>query len=437
MELQAANIFYYLTYEGAVDLDTMEDELQRSAIEDQIANFGQTPIQIFRKKHPRRGPPIPIARPLCFAPDSINLSSIVSSTSHSPSAVLYVGTLDSNIVLVNQGLTLSVKMWLTTQLQSGGNFTFSSFQEPLFGVGYDVLSARKIASPLAENVELGAQCFAILQARTESFLISCGNWENSFQVISLSDGRMVQSTRQHKDVVSCVAVTDDGSFLATGSYDTTVMVWEVLRARTTEKRVRNTPTELARKDYVIAETPFHILCGHDDIITCLCASVELDLVISGSKDGTCVFHTLREGRYVRSLCHPSGNALSKLVASRHGRIVLYADEDLSLHLYSINGKHLATSESNGRLNCVELSKCGEFLVCAGDQGQIVVRSMNTFDIVKRLNGVGKIITCLTVTVEECFLAGTKDGSLLVYSIDNSQLRKASIPRMKSKSSVSG
>lgn len=435
--VEAANIFYYLTYEGAVDLDIMEDELQRSAIEDQIANFGQTPIQIFRKKHPRRGPPIPIARPLYFAPDSINLSSIVSSTSHPPSAVLYVSTLDSNIVLVNQGLTLSVKMWLTTQLQSGGNFTFSSFQEPLFGVGYDVLSARKIGSPLAENVELGAQCFAILQTPTENFLISCGNWENSFQVISLSDGRMVQSTRQHKDVVSCVAVTDDGCFLATGSYDTTVMVWEVLRARITEKRVRNTPTELARKDYVIAETPFHILCGHDDIITCLCASVELDLVISGSKDGTCVFHTLREGRYVRSLRHPSGNALSKLVASRHGRVVLYADEDLSLHLYSINGKHLATSESNGRLNCVELSKCGEFLVSAGDQGQIVVRSMNTFDIVKRYNGVGKIITCLTVTVEECFLAGTKDGSLLVYSIENPQLRKTSIPRMKSKSSVSG
>jgi len=234
-----------------------------------------------------------------------------------------------------------------------------------------------------------------------------------------------------------IAVTDDGCFLATGSYDTTVMVWEVLRARITEKRVRNTPTELARKDYVIAETPFHILCGHDDIITCLCASVELDLVISGSKDGTCVFHTLREGKYVRSLRHPSGNALSKLVASRHGRVVLYADEDLSLHLYSINGKHLATSESNGRLNCVELSKCGEFLVCAGDQGQIVVRSMNTFDIVKRYNGVGKIITCLTVTVEECFIAGTKDGSLLVYSIENPQLRKTSIPRMKSKSSVPG
>ncbi|XP_057986936.1 BEACH domain-containing protein B isoform X2 [Hevea brasiliensis] len=436
--VEAANIFYYLTYEGAVDLDTMEDELQRSAIEDQIANFGQTPIQIFRKKHPRRGPPIPIAHPLHFAPDSINLTSIVSGTSYPPSAVLYIGILDSHIVLVNQGLTLSVKLWLTTQLQSGGNFTFSSLQEPFFGVGSDVLSARRIGSPLAENIELGAQCFATMQTPTENFLISCGNWENSFQVISLNDGRIVQSIRQHKDVVSCVAVTADGSILATGSYDTTVMVWEVLRVRGTEKRVRNTQTELPRKEYVIAETPFHILCGHDDIITCLYVSAELDIVISGSKDGTCVFHTLREGRYIRSLRHPSGSALSKLVASRHGRIVFYADDDLSLHLYSINGKHLATSESNGRLNCVELSGCGEFLVCAGDQGQITVRSMNTLDIVKKYNGVGKVITCLTVTPEECFLAGTKDGILLVYSIENPQLRKTSAPRnVKSKLSATG
>lgn len=435
--VEAANIFYYLTYEGAVDLETMEDDLQRSAIEDQIANFGQTPIQIFRKKHPRRGPPIPIAHPLYFAPGSINLTSIVANTSNPSSAVVYVGLVDSNIVVVNQGLTMSVKMWLTTQLQSGGTFTFSSSQDPFFGVGSDVLSPRKIGSPLAENVELEAQCFATIQTPSEIFLISCGNWENSFQVISLNDGRMVQSIRQHKDVVSCVAVTSDGSILATGSYDTTVMVWEVFRVKSSEKRARNVQTELPRKDYVIVETPFRILCGHDDVITCLYVSVELDIVISGSRDGTCVFHTLREGRYVRSLRHPSGCALSKLVASRHGRIVFYADDDLSLHLYSINGKHIATSESNGRLNCIQLSCCGEFLACAGDQGPIVVRSMNSLEVVKKYNVGGKIITSLTVTPEECFLAGTKDGSLLVYSIENPQLRK-SLPRnTKSKSSAVG
>ncbi|CAN4122405.1 unnamed protein product [Withania somnifera] len=426
--VEAANIFYYLTYEGAVDLDTMDDDLQRSAIEDQIANFGQTPVQLFRKKHPRRGPPIPIAHPLQFAPGSINLTSIDSCASSCPSATLYVNVLESNIVLVNQGLSMSVKTWLTTQLQSGGNFTFSSSQDPFFGIGPDILPPRKIGSPLAENIEIGAQCFGTLSTPSEFFLITCGTCENSFQVISLTDGKMVQSIRQHKDVVSCISVTSDGSILATGSYDTTVMIWEIVRIRTPEKRVKHTQTEVPRKDCIIAESPFRILCGHDDVITCLYASIELDIVISGSKDGTCVFHTLRDGRYVRSLQHPSGSPLSKLIASRHGRIVLYSDDDLSLHLYSINGKHISSSESNGHLNCLELSSCGEFLVCAGDQGLIIVRSMNSLEIVGKYNGIGKIVTSLTVTPEECFIAGTKDGNLLVYSIENPQLRRTSLPR---------
>lgn len=46
-----------------------------------------------------------------------------------------------------------------------------------------------------------------MQVLNENYLISCGNWENSFQVISLNDGKIVQSIRQHKDVVSCVAGT--------------------------------------------------------------------------------------------------------------------------------------------------------------------------------------------------------------------------------------
>ncbi|KAM0867256.1 hypothetical protein ACQ4PT_042104 [Festuca glaucescens] len=125
---KASNIFYYVTYEGAVDLENMDDMLQKYAIEDQIANFGQTPIQIFRVKHPRRGPPIPIAHPLYFAPQSITLTSSVSSTISHMSSVLFIGLLDGTIVLMNEGLILSEKLWLTTRMQLGGNFTFSGPQ---------------------------------------------------------------------------------------------------------------------------------------------------------------------------------------------------------------------------------------------------------------------------------------------------------------------
>lgn len=44
--VEAANVFYYLTYENAVDLDAIEDPVERASVEDQIANFGQTPVQV-------------------------------------------------------------------------------------------------------------------------------------------------------------------------------------------------------------------------------------------------------------------------------------------------------------------------------------------------------------------------------------------------------
>ncbi|GKD96875.1 BEACH domain-containing protein B isoform X1 [Tanacetum coccineum] len=40
-----------------------------------------------------------------------------------------------------------------------------------------------------------------------------------------------------------------------------------------------------------------------------------------------------------------------------------------------------------------------------NQGQIVVRSMKSLEIIGRYSGAGKIITLLTVTQEECVLAG--------------------------------
>lgn len=48
------NLFYYLTYEDSIDLSTVEDEQIRISKEAQIMHFGQTPSQLFHKKHPTR-----------------------------------------------------------------------------------------------------------------------------------------------------------------------------------------------------------------------------------------------------------------------------------------------------------------------------------------------------------------------------------------------
>ena len=52
--VKANNVFYYLTYEGMVDVASLTNLDEKKAIEAQIANFGQTPSQLFTAPHPKR-----------------------------------------------------------------------------------------------------------------------------------------------------------------------------------------------------------------------------------------------------------------------------------------------------------------------------------------------------------------------------------------------
>ena len=52
--VRATNVFYYLTYEGAVNLDAIESPTLRESVEAQILSFGQTPVQLMHDPHPPR-----------------------------------------------------------------------------------------------------------------------------------------------------------------------------------------------------------------------------------------------------------------------------------------------------------------------------------------------------------------------------------------------
>ncbi|KAJ0601469.1 putative BEACH domain-containing protein [Helianthus annuus] len=45
------NVFFYVTYEGAVDIYKIQDPVQRHAVEDQVAYFGQTPSRLLTVPH--------------------------------------------------------------------------------------------------------------------------------------------------------------------------------------------------------------------------------------------------------------------------------------------------------------------------------------------------------------------------------------------------
>lgn len=47
-------VFYFITYEGSIDIESVQDPIERLALESQIGEFGQTPKQLFLSAHPPR-----------------------------------------------------------------------------------------------------------------------------------------------------------------------------------------------------------------------------------------------------------------------------------------------------------------------------------------------------------------------------------------------
>jgi hypothetical protein len=91
--VEACNVFHYLTYEGAIDIDSIQDPLTRNATKAQVTHFGQTPSQLLTKEHPKRLPREECQTPFtstwetlkrvrCFTPTK-QFSSLVPSSSSS------------------------------------------------------------------------------------------------------------------------------------------------------------------------------------------------------------------------------------------------------------------------------------------------------------------------------------------------------------------
>lgn len=212
-------------------------------------------------------------------------------------------------------------------------------------------------------------------------MFSCGHWDHSFKATSLETGRLMQSVTAHKDAVTCLTLaTDVGhTWLVTGSRDCTLMIWDV---------ITNGDLPLGNG------TPSRILYGHDDAVSCVAVNTELDVVVSGSDDGTVIVHSLREGTYTRTILigvspttrqpSTSGDTSSSrrrvhwVCVTKEGYVVVYVIDEHLLCTYTINGRQVARKDVRERLYAFLPSEDGQVLVTGGENCLIVFRWVRGF-----------------------------------------------------------
>ena len=125
--IRATNVFYYLTYEGSVDLKALSnDPVMKKAVEDQIRHFGQTPSQLLKEPHPPRSSNMHLS-PMMFSPVPDDVCMIMKFLSNSPICHITANTIPQlplpSVVTVTANQHFAVNKWNTNY---SGNFLFKS-----------------------------------------------------------------------------------------------------------------------------------------------------------------------------------------------------------------------------------------------------------------------------------------------------------------------
>ncbi|KYR01653.1 BEACH domain-containing protein [Tieghemostelium lacteum] len=417
--IKAYNIFYHLTYEGSVDISSMNDPILREATRVQINNFGVTPSQLFTSAHPARDPPRSTWTRLSVLKKLTPFT--MQNLSFSPLSLFYYISPLSSGASNNQNANTQSQFYDKVLIIGELNeFQYYKYLDGGCGLQQPSLSQINSGKDLqnlcilsnAVKSRIGKPfCQVPNQPR---MILACGKSDNSL-VLLYNDSKLVVGTQRHKGPITCInydeaqigccgqgGVSIDRKLVATGSDDTTVILWQ-----------------LSTDQYSL--TPIHLLRGHDYGITQIQMSIDNDLCLSASKDGTVILHCVSSGKFIRSFKHPSSlpihnmlllddgsffiysNSLAPvtcLSGSDNGRISPikledeiqgstpdgdnYYDKLNIIYRYSINGPLIQTTANDVQPTIVKMiytkSPGSSFLLTAGGY-QIVVRDLLNLEIV--------------------------------------------------------
>ncbi|XP_010272634.1 PREDICTED: BEACH domain-containing protein C2-like [Nelumbo nucifera] len=387
----ANNVFFYITYEGAVDIDKISDPVQQRATQDQIAYFGQTPSQLLTVPHIKRKPladvlhlqtifrnpnevrPYVIPNPercnvpaasIYASPDSVVVVDINAPAAHVALHKWQPNTPDG------QGMPFLFQHGKVIASSSGGAF-MRIFKGSAGSNSEEWHFPQALAFPVS-----GIRSSAVVAITCDKEIITGGHVDNSIKLISTDGAKAIETAMGHCAPVTCLGLSPDSNYLVTGSRDATVILWRVHWASTSHSSNisesssgSGTPTSSSTGNlaHIIRdnnwrrriEGPIHVLRGHLREIICCCANSDLGIVASCSYSSDVLIHSIRSGRLIRRLVGVEAHAIC---LSSGGVIMTWNKSEHSLNTFTINGVPIASAKLSPfccTISCMEISVDGE------------------------------------------------------------------------------
>jgi WD40 repeat protein len=327
----ALNTFVHVTYEGAVDLDTIEDPVVRESTLAQIHNFGQTPSRLEKAPFPSR-----------------NVASILKERNIDLNALAYLSHLTPSYcitgaphkVFMKTASWDSYKLAMSGQEDAGVGDVFMS-KGPIIGVGMNCIFVNASTYIRYDGRSNGIS-FHVATTSTR--------YREVDKVLSIIDD-------MHSSPITIARISSDGNFLITTCLDSTVRVW----------RVKTNPRSFERSYTLRLQGT---LSGHEGVkVTCMDICSVFGTVVTCDAKGVILLWNLRTSSFLRRLSTTDNTrsppAISVSLNRKNGNIVTLVGS--SLKVFDINGIPVATLPPefkfpmNNMPTCAISTSCQEWM----------------------------------------------------------------------------
>jgi serine/threonine protein kinase len=225
--------------------------------------------------------------------------------------------------------------------------------------------------------------------------LASGSWDKTIKVWDVVTGTELRTLTGHSDRVRSVVYSPDGRYLASGSWDKTIKVWDVV-----------TGTEL------------RTLTGHSDRVRSVVYSPDGRYLASGSWDKTIKVWDVVTGTELRTLAGYSGWVWS-VAYSPDGRYLASGNGDKTIKIWEVaTGKELPTFTGHSSVVLsVVYSPDGRYLASGSSDKTIKIWEVATGKELPTLTGHSREVMSVVYSPDGRYLAsGSQDKTIKIWEV---------------------
>lgn len=235
--------------------------------------------------------------------------------------------------------------------------------------------------------------YSLLRQRQEPLIKQALREYNPWQKLTC-----LRTLEGHSRFVSCVVFSPDGQTLFTGSWDTTIKVWEFATGRL-----------------------IRTLDGDGYYINSLAISPDGQTLFVGQEKNFIKVLDWQTGKKISTLrtrLQARFTSIYALVVSPDGQILFSSDYSLKAWDWQMAKELYNFYAHQSEICCLAISLDGQILVCSSQNNSITVWDLPTAKQIHILKGHSKAVTSVALTGDKkTLVSGSWDGSIKVWDLE--------------------